>query len=242
LSSIVYQKKKQLYNTPNISFITSSVSLHDTAKSSSLLGNKKVTAIPIPINKKQFYSIEKNIARKKLNINSDKKIILFGVHNIAEKRKGFQYFLEAINQLWDSNEQFRNTTEVALFGKSKEDIQEQFKIKVHILGTLNAQQIFNAYNAADVYVLPSLEDNLPNTILESLACETPVVAFKTGGIPEMIQHKQNGFLAEYKSSESLAEGIDWVLSNNINAAISDIYGSDYAVKKTLAYYNTILNK
>ena len=65
-----------------------------------------------------------------------------------------------------------------------------------ISGDLN---IIDIYNSADIFVLPSLEDNLPNTIIEAMACGTPVLAFKTGGIPEMIEHKVNGYLADYKS-------------------------------------------
>jgi glycosyltransferase involved in cell wall biosynthesis len=67
--------------------------------------------------------------------------------------------------------------------------------------------IIDLYNATDIFVLPSLEDNLPNTIMESMACGTPVLAFKTGGIPEMIDHKVNGYLAEYNSVDDLKEGI-----------------------------------
>ena len=68
------------------------------------------------------------------------------------------------------------------------------------------------YNAADLFVLPSLEDNLPNTIMEAMACGVPCVGFKSGGIPEMIDHRKNGYVAEYKSAEDLAEGMRWVLS------------------------------
>ena len=68
------------------------------------------------------------------------------------------------------------------------------------------------YNAAWLFAIPSLQDNLPNTIIEAMLCGTPVVGFNTGGIPEMIDHKVNGYLAEYKSANDLAKGVEWVLS------------------------------
>jgi glycosyltransferase involved in cell wall biosynthesis len=70
--------------------------------------------------------------------------------------------------------------------------------------------------------MPSLEDNLPNTVLESLACGTPVIAFKTGGIPEMVTHLENGYLADYQSSEDLAEGLSWLYEAQQNAG-NEIY-------------------
>ena len=69
---------------------------------------------------------------------------------------------------------------------------------------------------ADIYVFPSLDDNLPGTVMEALACETPVATFSTGGIPDMVHHKKNGYVAEYKNAKDLAEGIIWIYHNNLN--------------------------
>ncbi len=89
-----------------------------------------------------------------------------------------------------------------------------------------------AYNAADAIIVPSLEDNLPNTIMEALSCGTPVVGFKTGGIPEMIDHEQNGYLSEVRSAESLAQGVRWVLEANQQGQVSQ-----QARMKVLKYYS-----
>ena len=80
--------------------------------------------------------------------------------------------------------------------------------------------IVELYSVAHLFVIPSLQDNLPNTIIESMLCGTPVVGFDTGGIPEMIEHKKNGYLAEYKSSEDLAAGMTWALSSNTYEKLS----------------------
>jgi glycosyltransferase involved in cell wall biosynthesis len=98
--------------------------------------------------------------------------------------------------------------ELIVFGKSNQNVFSSLPYKTNDLGMLKEEsKIVQAYNAADLFILPSLEDNLPNTIMESLSCGTPVVAFSTGGIPEMIDHKVNGYLAEYKNAEDLANGI-----------------------------------
>ncbi len=68
------------------------------------------------------------------------------------------------------------------------------------------------YSLADVFVTPAIEDNLPNTVMEAMACGTPVVAFNTGGLPDMAEHKQNGYLAEFKSAADFAAGINYVLN------------------------------
>jgi glycosyltransferase involved in cell wall biosynthesis len=75
----------------------------------------------------------------------------------------------------------------------------------------------NAYAAADVFVTPAQQDNLPNTVLESLACGTPVVAFNIGGIPDMISHLKNGYLAKFQDVQDLQNGILYCLDNDLSA-------------------------
>ena len=116
--------------------------------------------------------------------------------------------------LKQENQEIADSIEIVLFGKSNEDFNKNIPFKIHNKGLINNEQdIIELYNAADIFVLPSLEDNLPNTIMESMACGTPVVAFNSGGIPEMIDHQINGYLAEYKSVEDLKNGILNLLQN-----------------------------
>ena len=76
------------------------------------------------------------------------------------------------------------------------------------------------YNAADVCIVPSLSENLSNTIMESLSCGTPVVGFDIGGNSDMIEYKKNGYLATERDSEDLAKGIEWCLAHNADGAMS----------------------
>jgi glycosyltransferase involved in cell wall biosynthesis len=124
-----------------------------------------------------------------------------------------------------------------LFGKTDPALaQADLGFPQYHLGKLSTTaQLVQAYNAADVFVLPSLEDNLPNTVMESLACGTPVVAFDTGGVPEMVTHGQNGYLARYQSAEDLADGIYQIL---VEADINTL--SKQARQQVLANFNESL--
>jgi glycosyltransferase involved in cell wall biosynthesis len=101
-----------------------------------------------------------------------------------------------------------------VFGASQPKEKLDIDFKTRYLGTLS-DDIFLAliYPAADVFVAPSVEENLPNTVIEALACGTPCVAFKIGGMPDLIEHKQNGYLAHPFATEDLAQGIAWVLES-----------------------------
>ena len=101
---------------------------------------------------------------------------------------------------------------MAVLGGHAEEVAGQLSLPVKALGYVSdPKKIVQVYNAADVFVLPSLEDNLPNTIMEAMACGVPCVGFKVGGIPEMIDHLLNGYVARYKQSDDLAHGLHWVL-------------------------------
>ena len=134
--------------------------------------------------------------------------------NKDEKRKGFQFLSKA---LFESKlKLIRTNITLLLVGNEKvEMLKNQFPKEMNIisLGKINQDKMVHAYSASDVVVLPSLEDNLPNFILESLACSTPVVAFKIGGIPEAISHKKNGYLAKKEDYKMMANGIAWVLNH-----------------------------
>ncbi len=232
LSYKILKKKKAILKNANITFVTCSNWLKTKAKASSLLKDFKVVSIPNPIDQKQFYPMDKKMIREKLSLPTDKKLILFAAANISDKRKGLSYLLKAL-ELIEKNNSIPTDLEIVTFGKSDDSVFNNLPFKVHNLGILSkVEKIAEAYNAADLFVLPSLEDNLPNTIMESLACGTPVLAFKTGGIPEMIEHKKNGYLADYKSAEDLKKGLGFIL----NHPQSDDF-SKAAVEKVQTTYN-----
>lgn len=213
-SKKIFDKKKTLYEKANITIVTSSNWLAREVKRSALFKNKKVEVIPTPIDINLYKPIDKTTARQKLNIKADKILILFGTMTLAEKRKGFQYMKEALILLDTKFPGLKEKAELLVFGKVNEIEFKEIPFKTNSLGRLNGENnIALAYNAADLFVAPSLQDNLPNTVLESLSCGLPVAAFNIGGMPDMIDHKKNGFLAENISSEELSNAIYWILEN-----------------------------
>ena len=104
--------------------------------------------------------------------------------------------------------------ELVVFGSSQPKNPTELGLKSHYLGRLNDDiSLSLVYAAADVFIAPSVQDNLPNTVMESLACGTPCVAFDIGGMPDMIDHQQNGYLSKPFDIDDLARGIAWVLED-----------------------------
>lgn len=257
LSHQVWERKKEVFSKANLTVVTCSEWLAQKARESSLLKDKTIVSIPNPIDTDVFRPIEKNIAKAYFKLFPDKKYILFGAVKISDQRKGFAYFAEALSILKmllfkPSQATTLNQTskiEIIIFGQSQVSDFEGLPFKVNILGKLSdLEMICKAYSAASVFVSPSIEDNLPNTIMESMACGTPVVGFDVGGIPEMIDHGKSGYLAEYKSSEDLAKGIYWTLfeadyealANNSRQKVLDNYSEKVIAEKYKKVYQSLL--
>ena len=213
----IFEQKKSLFARTPVTFVSPSQWLANLTQQAALTSRFACHRIPNPIDTTQFSPLPQKELRQKMGLPTDKRLILFTGANTQDPRKGYLYFREAVNQLKEK----LGDTEVLVFGKSAADAYHAIDLPVHDLGKLSdLSQIAEAYAAADVMVVPSLEDNLPNTILEAMACGTPVVGFDIGGIPDMIDHRINGFVAAYRSAESLAQGIEWILHQDADGAIS----------------------
>ncbi|MBW2491613.1 MAG: glycosyltransferase, partial [Deltaproteobacteria bacterium] len=214
LSRQISNQKYKVFKKLNLNIVTPSKWLADCAVQSRLLSGHPIEVIPNGFPLDTFKPGIKSEARSKINISNSKKVILFGADSVENTRKGFKYLSEAINKLPQVNKQ---DLCILTFGKISEDTEVSCNYPVYSLGAVETEeQVADVYNAADAYVIPSLEDNLPNTVAEALACGTPVVGFAAGGIPEMIEHQKTGYLAEPKDIDGLIKGIDWVLSVHKN--------------------------
>lgn len=212
-SKQIFEKKKKIYSK-NIEIVTPSVWLGRESMSSALLKNNKHHVIPYNIDFNLFKQKDKAEAKKFFGISAEKKIILFVSMNVDDARKGFQYLKSAILDLEKSDTLFSTKYEILAIGRNNDEIH--FKTKVHYTGRLSDfEKISMAYSAADVFVAPSVQDNLPNTVIESLACGTPVVAFNIGGMVDMIDHEQNGYIARFGSEKELANGILYCTSKDL---------------------------
>jgi glycosyltransferase involved in cell wall biosynthesis len=212
LSYRIFHKKKKIYQSGKITFITCSQWLKNRAEKSALFSGQRIFSVPNPIDTALFRPMDQLLCREKFHLPGDKKLILFGAVKISDERKGIHYLIKAVESL--SLQPNTDNMELVIFGKSNKDVSELFSLKVNYLNYLsNEQDIVALYNAADVYVSPSLDENLPNTIMEAMSCGTPCVGFRTGGIPEMIDHQKNGYVAAYEDAYDLEKGILWCLEN-----------------------------
>lgn len=213
LSRWVWQRKAKAWQKLNLTVVTPSRWMAKCALSSSLFRHVRIETIPNGIDLQRYKPIDKTLAKSLLGLPTDKLFILFGALYLnSDPRKGFSLLVSALHKL--DRQQWQDRIELAIMGASQPSQAPDFGIKTTYLGKLNDDiAIALAYAAADLFIAPSLEDNLPNTILEAFACGTPCVAFKVGGMPDMIIHQQNGYLAEPFSEEDLARGINWVLED-----------------------------
>ncbi len=251
ISHADWQLKKQMYaKANNLVFVTCSNWLAEVARSSSLLSGFRIEAIPNPIDTNLFSPKNKTEVRKKWGIDLNAKIILFGAANILDRRKGITYLMEALHDLKNNYAQTENI-QVVIFGKNKAFDVGLLPFKVYELNLISKQEeLAELYSLADVFVSPTIEDNLPNTIMEALACATPVVAFNTGGVPDMVSHQQNGYLANYKSATDFAAGINYVLNTanpqelgtNARQKVMQNFTNDIVAEKYLAVYKSILKE
>ncbi|MDR2926851.1 MAG: glycosyltransferase family 4 protein [Cytophagaceae bacterium] len=212
ISFVQMALKKDIYYRAQLYPVACSNWLAQIAGQSALFNNTPVTSIPNPIDIHLFKPINKRDARQKLGLPQDKKLILFGAANVADPRKGMQHLFSALQLL--ANRHHDNNIELVVFGKTPELTANKIPFNIHAMNYVSdAETLVNLYNAADVFVLPSLEDNLPNTVMEALACGLPVAAFSTGGVPEMVTHSNNGFLSSQGDEAGLAQGIELLLKN-----------------------------
>lgn len=213
LSRWIWKRKAKAWKNLNLTIVTPSKWLGKCANSSSLFKNLRVETIPNGIDIEIYKPINRQVARELLKLPQDKQIIFFGsLRATGDQRKGFHLLQPALQELSKSG--WKDKLELVIFGASQPKHPPEFGFKAHYLGTLSDDlSLAIVDSAADVFVLPSTQDNLPNTVLEAIACGTPCVTFNIGGMPDMIEHQKNGYLAQPYEIDDLAQGIAWVLEN-----------------------------
>ena len=203
--------------------------------------NHKVSSIPNPINTNTYRQKDKTSLRQLMNLPIDKKIILFVAAKVSDKRKGIDYLIEASKILAEKE----NNYIFLIAGSNSENVISKLALPTKNAHYVAQEEMPNMYNVADVFVTPSLQENLPNTIMESMSCGTPCIGFDIGGIPEMIDHKVNGYIAQYKDAEDLANGLRWILdeadsnqlSENAREKAEDNYSETQIAMRYLDIYN-----
>jgi len=248
LSRWVWRRKKRSWAGMPLAIVAPSRWLAECAGRSSLFHDKQTKVIPNGIDTDIFRPCEKKRARERFNLPQDKTLILFSAANgIRNPLKGFDYLRHALNNL--KMRMIAKTPELVIMGNSTSERIEDVEVPVHNIGHLTDEHdIALLYSAADLFAAPSVQDNLPNTVMEAFACGTPCVAFRIGGLPDMIEHQENGYLAEPFDAEDLAHGIAWSLENQgrrhrLSSRATEKVISEFAVglisKRYMALYEEL---
>jgi glycosyltransferase involved in cell wall biosynthesis len=229
LSHRLWEAKKTEFASNNLHIITCSDWLGKRAKQSSILGSHSIQTIPNAIDT-EFFSPNDATG---LGLDANKKYVLFVAMRVNAPAKGFHLLKEALHYLDAA------TTELLIVGG---EMTEELPLKSHNFGQISdPAKMRDIYAAADVFVTPSLEENLPNTIMEAMACGTACVGFEVGGIPEMIKHEVTGYVAQAFDPKDLAKGINWCLQSTTSGSKSreralQLYDQSIVAQQHLDYY------
>lgn len=204
-----WERKREHWKNP-VHIVTPSNWLAKCVRESALMRDWPVSVIPNPIDTERWQPLDQSLARELLGLPKDVPLLLFGaIGGGQDPRKGYDLFRIALQHL-------RNEIpglELVVFGQLCPKQPLTLGFPIHYIGHLHDDLSLRIlYSAADVYILPSRQDNLPNTGVESLACSTPIVAFNVCGLPDIIMHKETGYLARAFDTEDLAQGVLWVLT------------------------------
>ncbi len=234
LSHKIFKQKGNYY--PNINIVATSEWMRENAERSKLFNKSKKYLIPIGLNTEIFKPRDKVACRKEFNLPLDKEIILFGAAEVNDERKGLKYLINAFKKMKKSD------YVVAIFGNSK--IETKLPFETYYLGRIEGEEnMSKLYNAATIFVGPSIEEAFGQTFLEAIVCGIPAVAFDYGGPKDIIDHKKTGYLAKYKDVEDLAKGIEWAVKNKPKRAnVSVEYSLETQARRYKELYESLILK
>ena len=246
LSKKIFKRKQKAFTQKkDITIVGISNWLNECSKNSTLLKDKNHINLPNPLDTNIFKPFDKEKARELWGLPKDKKLVLFGAMGAtSDPRKGFYELMESLEEIEDSN------VELVIFGSERCEDTKDLGFNVYYLGQLyDDVSLVTLYNSVDVMIVPSLQENLSNAIMESLACGVPVVGFDIGGNADMIDHERNGYLAKPFSTIDLAFGIEWVLNNynykilcqNARNKVLNNFDSVILAEKYIELYKSIVD-
>lgn len=248
INRCVWNRKRKLWkNTMQI--ITPSKWLGNCVQESSLMSHLPLNVIPYPINTEKWKPHNKKDSRELLGLPSDIPLLLFGaIGGGNDTRKGFDLLLSALSQIKSD----KNTIgfELVVFGQLAPRLKPNLGFPIHFTGHLHDDLSLSIlYSAVDAMLIPSRQDNLPNTGIEAHACGTPIVAFNIGGLPDIVEHLKTGYLAKPFDTMDLALGIQWVLEdkgrikslgNCAREKAIKLWSENVISKKYIEIYNSII--
>jgi len=212
LSRSIWNRKRVAYEKAirrgRLHIVAPSNWLAEEVEESSLLGEAPLQVIPYGVDATVFRPRMKQDTRERLGISKQRTIILFVAQSTTDCRKGFSFLVSALKDL-DSDEK------VTLLSIGQGSTSLPLDLPYVNAGRIEEDEVLaKLYSVADLFIIPSRQDNLPNTVLESMACGTPVIGFDAGGIPDMVRPGETGWLAETGNVRSLRQAIESALEND----------------------------
>lgn len=250
LSYDTFTRKKNAWGKTAINVVTPSRWLADTVLSSEVMRHTEVQTIPNTIDMNKFAPTDKRAARSEFGLPTDGTVLLFGaLTSDGDKRKGFHFLAPLLHKLAE-NPARRQNIHLAVLGMREPEDRAPLPFPVTYLGVLNADEaIARAYSSADVLIVPSMEDNLPNAVMEAASCGVPSVAFKIGGLADLIEHRQSGYLAEPFDIDDFAAGVSFLIEDREVALrvgkfarqhVSDHYSYSVVARQHIELYSKLL--
>ncbi len=244
----VWQRKRKYLAGLNYHVVALSRWMYEDAKKSVMFEGREVHHIPNGLDMDVFNPADKASCRKALGLTKEKKYILFGANFATQdKNKGYWDFVKAIQKLEKHNQNF----EILVFGSDHPGKELPFNTPCHFLGFINEEyKLMQVYGAADCFVLTSKQDNLPNTVMEAMACGTPCIAYDVGGVSDMVEDQVNGHLVESRNMEKLADALSKYLKSDrelresqalkARLKISDQFNAKRQATRMIELYESLL--
>jgi glycosyltransferase involved in cell wall biosynthesis len=207
-----WKLKRWVYDHANLQIVAPSRWLTDLAKQS-LLNRFPIHRIPYGIDTEGYQPLDLDYCRTALGIPRNQKVLMFAAARLNDSRKGFDLLIQALNQL---PSQLKQETVLLVIGDNGEAIAKTVGMTVINLGFVQHDRLKAiAYSAADLFIFPTRADNLPLVLQESMACGTPIVSFKVGGVGDLVRPGLTGYLAESGNAEDFCRGIVQLLEDQV---------------------------
>ncbi|HEX6044443.1 MAG TPA: glycosyltransferase family 4 protein [Pyrinomonadaceae bacterium] len=246
-TATLWKIKKWSYSRSALTIVAPSKWIANLAAESPLLGRFAIHVIPNGLDTTVFKPVPRAEARDSLQIGPSERVILFSAQSLSDRRKGGAQLEGAIHRLAETQ---KNLT-ILMVGENAENIDMPASVRTQVTGSIDDDRaLANVYSAADVFVLPTLAENLPNVALESMACGTPPVVFDTGGCRDAVRHMETGYLAKYADVDDLSRGISLLLNSDelrdrLSRRSREVATSEYGItlqaQRFLSLYEQISN-
>lgn len=249
LSNRIFHKKQKLLAGADIHFVAVSQWLADRAKKSALIGHQSISVIPNAISTSQFSMTDRQDARTMLALGSERYYVIFGAARVDDDIKGLNYLIAALEKLICDGRYNRQDIRLVLFGGIKDErILANMPVATSYMGYVNDHVLLSQlYSASDVVVSSSLYETFGQTIIEAQLCGCTPVAFGNSGQADIIEHQVNGYLADYLSVDSLADGIDWafharLLPQDMKKRVVRKYAESVVANKYIQLYQQLVKE